>query len=172
MVRIVATLFIVAFFSALPLWCLSKQRGWVTLIGKRQGPADPFDVTVVRRNAFSTSREVLAVLGADMELFPRPIGRRSSGDRVALVLEVEDGTRYEVMDDVAPSILSLPRTMGPIKARVNLINTARDAGQTDFTIEIPPDATFWLMFGLTVLFAAAGLLIAFGGSQSAAVSPQ
>src|SRR6185295_1606762 len=68
MQRIAAVIFIVGFFSAIPLWALSRQRGWVELLGTRMGPTDPFQVTIVSRNAFSTSREVLEVVGAHVDV--------------------------------------------------------------------------------------------------------
>src|SRR5262245_45635543 len=172
MERIVATIFIVGFFSFLPLWGLSKQRGWVSLIGKREGPTGPFAVTVVRRNAFSTSRELLEVTGAHARLVPRSVGRRSSGDWLVFVLEMPDRRNYEVMDDLATSILFVPSVMEPIKTRADLINTARDTGQTSFTIDIPPDGTFWLLLGITVVFAGVGLVVALVGGGSAALEPQ
>ena len=61
---------------------------------------------------------------------------------------------------------AIASTLAPVEAWATLINTARDSGQTRFTIEIAPEFTFWVMVGLVVIFASSGLVIAIAGGRS------
>ena len=169
MERVIATLFIVGFFSALPLWGLSSQQGWVTLSGTRAGPTGPFQVQIVRRDAFSTSRETLDVTGALAE-FRERTQRRTAGT-VRFVLTTPQG-RYEVISDVVGNTQAIASTLAPVEVWANRINRARDSGQTRFTIEIAPELTFWVMVGLVVIFALAGLVISLGGSSPSQTETQ
>ena len=162
--RIVAALFIVGFFSALPLWGLSKQRGWVTLMGTHAGLTDSIQVTMVCRNAFSTSRETLDVVGAHVDTIPG-VRRNATSRTFILVLDTKEGGHCKVMEDTAPS-QSIPRTWERVKGWADVINGARDSGQASFTMEFTPDVMFWVMVAISVIFAASGALIALLGGQS------
>lgn len=156
MERVFATLFIVAFFSALPLYGLSSQRGWITVSGKRTG-AGPFHTEIIHRDAFATRTEQLDVVGARVDF--NEGGRRRAGE-VVFKLETGSGSR-ELLREVVGTHAAVPQVVASFQQYADLMNSSSN----EFHFELGPELTFWVMLGLVVVFAASGLLIAWGGSR-------
>jgi hypothetical protein len=155
--RVSAAIFLVAFFSALPLYGLSSQRGWVTVTGKRsEGGA--FLLEIVRRDAFSTRTEQLDVQRAHVQFIE---GSPRRAGQVVLTLETSSGPR-ELVREEAGTVAAMPEVMRSLQQHADVINSP--AAECHF--ELGPEPTFWVMSGLVLLFAAAGLVIAFTAGRS------
>ena len=108
--------------------------------------------------------EGLVSLAAARAEFRELHGRRTVG-YARLLLTTAAGAREIVNEPVAYAD-AVRETLTPLRQYASAINSARDAGQTHFVVEIPPEFSFWLVLGLIFLFAGSGLLIAIAGGRS------
>jgi hypothetical protein len=142
----IAGLFIVMFFAALPLWFLTTQERWVRFSGGGGGDGTPWRCTVSRWPA----------LGAEPQTFePSSIWADRVRGRRGVELWQIHFKEAEGWRDILAG-----RTTNERAYRVAQdLEAARKAGVA-IERELAPDATFFLAIGLVVIFAGAGVLIA------------
>ena len=127
-------------------------------------PAGHYQITIARRDAFSKSFESVEITGARAVYIPGGTSQRRTAGSVRLVLVTPQG-QHEVVRDVVGNTQAISSTLAPMKDWANTINTALSTRQPAFTLDIPPESTFWFMLALAVLFASAGLFIAVSGNR-------
>ena len=140
--RLGAGLFIVMFFSALPLWFLSTQERWVQF----SGGGTPWRCTVRRWPSLNSQPQTFepSSIVAD-----RVRGRRGV-DLWQIQFKEPQGWR---------DILASRTTSKQAYRLAQDLDAARKAGAA-IERELAPGASFYLAIALVIVFAAAGVLIA------------
>jgi hypothetical protein len=152
--RLLATLFVVGFFAALPAWFLSTREGWVALDCARAGESAELDCTVQERFAFSSRRATYRTHGADVRRRTQRNRRGTSWTTYQLVLVTPAGEREVLRTSTGSTALPQAATA---------LDAALRARAATFHAEVPPDDLFWLGLVLLVVFAGVGLLIVWHG---------
>ncbi|HWO20124.1 MAG TPA: hypothetical protein VNO30_15160 [Kofleriaceae bacterium] len=148
--RLLAPLFLVAFFAALPAWFLSSREGWIAIDCARASESAALDCTVRERFAFSSRSATYATLGADTER--REVrGRRGRATTFQLVLATPDGER---------EVLREPTGNAALKQAAADLDAAVRAREPTFHAEVSPDTVFWIAASVLAVFTAAALFLA------------
>ena len=148
--RLVATLFLVALFAALPTCVLSGLEGWISIDCVRTTGSTALDCTVHERFVFSSRATKYSVMGARGT-------RREQHDRRGRM------TSYQL------ALMTPAGALDVLNAYTGNADLARVAAELDAAIRsgapefhgtVSPDLGFWFVGVLVVVFAASGLLIA------------
>lgn len=156
--RLFATLFLVAFFAALPAWFLSTCEGWILIDCARTDESAALDCTVRERFAFSTRSATYPTSGAHIK---RLTLRSRSGRSTTyqLVLRTPAGEREVLRSRTGDAAIE------QIAAELDAAARSRAAR---FHAELSPDPVFWLAVVLLGVFAGAGLFIAWAADSAPA----
>lgn len=152
--RLLATLFIVGFFAALPAWFLSTREGWVALDCSREGETAALDCTVQERLAFSSRRATYRTHGVDIKRRTQRNRRGMSSTTYQLVLVTPAGER---------EVLRAPTDNTELPQAASELEAALRSRAATFHAEVSPDTMFWLGLVLLVGFAGVGFSIAWFG---------
>lgn len=156
--RLLATLFIVGFFAALPAWFLSTREGWVTLDclreGEGEGETAALDCTVQERLAFSSRRATYRTHGVEIKRRTQRNRRGTTSTTYQLVLVTPAGPR---------EVLRAPTDNTALPQAASELDVALRSHAAAFHSEIAPDTMFWLGLVLLVGFAGVGLFISWHG---------
>lgn len=152
--RLLATLFIVGFFAALPAWFLTTREGWVALDCARADESATLDCTVQERFAFSSRRVTYRTHGVDVRRQTQRNRRGMSSTTYQLVLRTPDGER---------EVLRTPTGNTELPQAASALDAALRSRAATFHAEVSPDDLFWLGLVLLVAFAGVGVFIAWQG---------
>lgn len=145
---LVACVFAAGFFSAIPLWALAQQDGWLRV----RGGGNPWRCTVTRSRLVAT---------AETTYQPQQIAtlegrvRYKTRSQKAWQLGMKVDGRWEKAlggETTDERLLTLARDL----------EAARAAGK-DIDRELPPDLVFILTLAIAVVFAASGVFIVLRG---------
>lgn len=152
--RLLATLFIVGFFAALPAWFLTTREGWVALDCARSDDGAALDCTVQERFAFSSRRATYRAHGVDVRRRTQRNRRGTSSTTYQLVLMTPAGER---------EVLRAPTGNTELPQAASALDAALRSHAATFHAEVSPDDMFWLGLVLLVAFAGVGIFIAWHG---------
>lgn len=148
--HLLGTLFVVAFFAALPAWFLSTLEGWIAIDCARAGEGAALDCTVRERFAFSSRSATYQVLGA-REKSRAHRDRRGRSTSYQLVLVTPAGDRDVLRDHTGNAAL--------LQVADDLDAAIRSRA-AEFHAEVSPDTMFWIAVGVLAAFTGLGLLLA------------
>jgi hypothetical protein len=155
---VLAPLFIISFFAALPAWYLSTLEGWTVLDCVRLSPRTLLECHVFERRAFGSSSASYETLGAYAETSKQFVmGRHSAGHVVTLyqlVLQLPGGQQ---------SVLRAPSPNQDVLQIAANLDAAARSDTAHFHAQIEPEPMFWLAAGLLLVFAGAGAWISYAG---------
>lgn len=148
--RWLASLFVVAFFAALPAWFLSTLQGWITIDCGRKSSVAALDCTVREKLAFGSRSATYETLGARVK-YRAQHDRRGRSTTYQLVLVTPAGEK---------EVLSDPTGNEAVMQVVDDLNAVIRQHRPAFHAKVSPDTVFWIAVGVFALFSAAGIFIA------------